>query len=398
MAQARSSPRLGAILAGLSLLLSLTWAGLAMAQSRPQSAPSGWAICNQSSYIVEVAHGRPSGKNVLVRGWIRMRPGECWTAAAAPLARGKHFLYARTSTAHRGGRLFWAGPAPLCVDNANAFSIENPGSCEAMGLEVRQFREVVISKRESWRTNLREAEAYDLATAKTAGLQRLLLDAGVQSQGRVGVMDARRVSSAIAKFRQDAKLPSNSSYEQLIDALEQAARRHAAQVGLTLCNRTTGKMWASIARRRGEGWESRGWWGIGPDGCARALDEPLQQNVYFVHLALVTPQGERYLAAGGESFCTSPAKYAVIGREECNVRFYDDTIFTPISPQGRLGITVEFFDRDFLPVGEQPKLTNNPGVAKEVAAGETPAPEERDRGRVGRTPPAPAATSRQSGS
>jgi len=399
MAPARSFPdrpvRLGSLTLRL-FALAFAWAltlvapNPAQAQTRAQVAPSGWSICNQSSYIVEVAHGRPSGKTVLVRGWIKMRPGECWTAAAAPLTRGKHYLYARTSTSHRGGRLFWGGPAPLCVDTANAFSIENPGSCEAMGLEARQFREVLITKRDGWRTNLREAEEYDLASAKTAGLQRLLIDAGVQSQGRIGAMDARRVSAAIARFRQEAKLPANSSYEQLIDALEQAARRHAAKVGLTLCNRTTGKIWAAIARRRGEGWESRGWWGIGPNGCARTLDEPLQQNVYFVHAALVTPQGDRFLAAGGESFCTSPAKFAVIGREECDARHYDDTLFTAIAPQNRQGMVVEFFDRDFLPVGEIAKPVNNPAL-DEVVAKSGPAAPERDSGRVGRTPPASAA-------
>lgn len=387
MAQARSFLEAAGKLATLALLACF---GLLLipAGGHAQSAPSGWSVCNQSSYIVEVAHGRPSGKTVLVRGWIRMRPGECWTAAAAPLTRGKYYLFARTSTAHRGGRLFWGGPAPLCVDNSNAFSIENPGSCEAMGLEVRQFREVDVTKRDSWRTLLREAENYDLATAKTAGLQRLLLDAGVQSQGVVGEMDARRVSQAIAQFRQEARLGGNSSYEQLVDALEQAARRHAAKVGLTLCNRTTGKVWAAIARRLGEGWESRGWWGIGPNGCARTLDDSLQQNVYFVHAALVTAQGERYLSAGGESFCTSPAKFAVIGREDCEQRFYDKTVFTAISPQGRQGMVVEFFDRDFLPVGEAPKEISTPGMDKLVAAG--PPNPERDLGAVGRTPPASA--------
>lgn len=379
-------------LLSLSLLLLLAL-GLAAvprrAEAQNQAAPSGWSVCNRSSYIVEVATGRPAGRNVLVRGWTRMRPGECWTALPAPLARGVHYLYARTSTAHRGGRLFWGGPASLCVDAGNAFSIENPPVCEAMGLETRQFREVRINKRDSWRTNLREAQDYGLSAAQSAGLQRLLLDAGVQTQGRIGQMDPRRVAAALAKFRQDARLSSNTSYAQLVDALEAAARRNTDKVGLTLCNRTAGKIWAAVARRRGEGWESRGWWGIAPDDCARTIDEPLVQNVYFVHAALASQQGDRFLAAGGETFCTSPAKFAVIGREECGKRYYDESLFTAISPQGAQAMEVEFFDRDFLPPGEVPRQVAMPRAAA-VAENASPAAPDRDRGRTGRTPPAPA--------
>jgi hypothetical protein len=93
-------------------------------------------------------------------------------------------------------------------------------------------------------------------------------------------------------------------------------------------------LWTAIARRRGEGWESRGWWALNPGGCVRTIDEVLIQESYFVHAALETNEGPRMLAAGGEPFCTSGARFAILGRENCEARYYDEQIFTPVLPPG----------------------------------------------------------------
>ena len=130
---------------------------------------SGWPVCNETSYVLETATARPDGRAILVQGWTRLRPGECRVAIPAPLARGTHYLYARTSSAHRGGRQQWGGDAPLCVDPAHSFSIENPPECADMGLEERLFRRVRINKRDSWRTTFSEAQPYTLARARQPG-------------------------------------------------------------------------------------------------------------------------------------------------------------------------------------------------------------------------------------
>jgi uncharacterized membrane protein len=201
-------------------------------------------------------------------------------------------------------------------------------------------------------------------------VQRLLADAGYDPASPAGY-DPRRVASAIARFKAERNLGDNATEEQLIDALESSARKRAQAVGLTLCNRTAGRVWAAIARRLGEGWESRGWWALGPGGCARTIDDPLIQSIYFVDAVLESPQGERVLAAGGESFCTSPAKFAIIGREKCDGREYDTGLFTPIGSQGREGMTVEFFDRDFLSPGAKAKQLDLPKMADSEAVAPT---------------------------
>ncbi|MEZ6023962.1 MAG: DUF1036 domain-containing protein [Hyphomonadaceae bacterium] len=356
MALARSFNRFS--LFGLAAIIAfaalLAFAGDADAQA--QQRANGWQICNETSFVLEAATGRPDGRAILVQGWTRLRPGECRTTVNAPLARGTHYLYARTSAAHRGGRRQWGGDARICVDTNAQFTIENPPHCAANGYEERRFRRVQINKRDSWRTSFSEATQYTLTRARQQGLQRLLEDAGYQiSEGRRGA-DPRRIAQAIAQFRASARLAPNATEDQLIDALESAARRRSTQVGLTLCNRTRARIWTGIARRRGEGWESRGWWPLNAGGCVRTIDEVLIQEVYYVYASLESAEGPRYLAAGGEPFCTSPARFAILGREDCDTRFYGTDLFTPIAvPRGRNGLVVEFEERDFMEPGQPPR-------------------------------------------
>jgi len=370
MAPARSfnkgwRARLAAVCA---LAAALIAAPVPRAESQQaQRAAQGWSLCNETSYVLEAATGRPDGRAIVVQGWVRLRPGECRIAIGAPLARGTHYLYSRTSSAHRGGRRQWGGEATLCVDPANSFQIENPPQCQVMALEERRFRRVQINKRDSWRTSFAEAQPYTLSRARAAGVQRLLIDAGYDiREGRSGV-DPRQVAQAVQQFRASARLEPGASEDQLIDALETAARRRSEQLGLTLCNRTRSRVWTAMARRRGEGWESRGWWQLGPNGCVRALDEPLLQDAYFVYAAMESPEGERLLAAGGEPFCTSPARFAILDRENCDGRYYDTTLFTRISARSRDGMIVELEDRDFLPAGTEANPGQAPGQTQGAA-------------------------------
>ncbi|MBL8531264.1 MAG: DUF1036 domain-containing protein [Hyphomonadaceae bacterium] len=375
MAPARSFIRAGAAVAlGAALLAWALFGARAEAQQQQQAQPQGWQVCNETSFVLEAATGRPDGRAILVQGWTRLRPGECRTAVGAPLARGTHYLYARTSSAHRGGRRQWSGDARLCVDTNQQFAIENPPNCAASGYEERRFRRVQINKRDGWRTSFSEAAPLTLARARQQGIQRLLEDAGYDiGLGRRGA-DPRRIAQAIAQFRAAARLAPSATEDQLLDALEVAARRRSDQVGLTLCNRTRGRLWTAVARRRGEGWESRGWWPLNPGGCVRTIDEVLIQDAYYVHAALESEAGTRYLAAGGEPFCTSPARFAILGRDDCESRYYSTAFFTRILPRQRPGLVVDFNEDDFLAPGVAPRAA--PGTI----APDAPAARETRRG------------------
>lgn len=373
MAQARSSKltKAGvfAALFGVAAAALLTLAPRADAQ---QERANGWQVCNETSFVLEAATARPDGRAILVQGWTRLRPGECRTAISAPLARGTHYLYARTSSAHRGGRRQWGGDAIVCVDPTSSFTIENPPQCGPQGLEDRRFRRVQINKRDSWRTSFSETTSYTLPRARQRGVQRLLDDAGYNvPEGRRGAVDPRVIAQAIAQFRASARLSPSASEDQLIDALEIAARRRAGQVGLTLCNRTDGRVWTAVGRRRGEGWESRGWWSLNPNSCVRTIDEVLIQERYYVFASLDTAEGARLLRQG-EVFCTSPSRFAILGREQCGERYYQSSPFSPINTSGREGLVVEFEEDDFLDVGMQPRVIAHVGDGDGLATRDAP--------------------------
>ena len=172
MAPARSFIRFGVLAAIPVAVLAALFAFTGGASA--QRSSNGWQICNETTFVLEAATGRPDGRAILVQGWTRLRPGECRLAVSAPLARGTHYLYARTSSAHRGGRRQWGGDARLCVEPTNQFQIENPPQCAAQGLEERRFRRVQINKRDTWRTSFSEATAFSVARARQLGMQRLL--------------------------------------------------------------------------------------------------------------------------------------------------------------------------------------------------------------------------------
>jgi hypothetical protein len=87
----------------------------------------------------------------------------------------------------------------------------------------------------------------------------------------------------------------------------------------------------------------------------RTIDEVLIQEVYYIHASLDSADGPRYLAAGGEPFCTSPARFAILGREHCETRYYQTTLFTRIGARNRDGLVVDFEERDFLDAGVMPR-------------------------------------------
>lgn len=317
-------------------------AAQAQSAAQAQTARRGWVACNYTRYILEAVVGRPQSGKTTVDGWIRLRPGECRVVLAAPLARERHYLYAQTSAAHRGGRRQWGGPFDLCVDSRASFSVETARSCAAMGLDTRGFRGVLIGARDSWTTYLGESENFTQQSARAAGLRQLLGDAGYDAPGFEASLFGGG-GGGMPRFRSDNRIPPNASEETLIDALEAAARKRRAEVGLVVCNRTQGRVWAAIAQRRSEGFESRGWWGLAPGGCARTINDRLAAQPYYVYGVMETPRGEIKMAIGREGFCVGRARFAIAGRGNCAGRQYQSAQFLPIAPQpGREAMTYEF--------------------------------------------------------
>jgi uncharacterized membrane protein len=351
-------PRLATTaLVGPSLIASILAALVAVfGLGAPASAQ--WTICNESSYIAEVAIAYPEAERRVTEGWTRVRPGECQMALRQPLTPGSYYLYARSSSAHRGGMREWTGSTPLCVDEGD-FSIAGDAVCEDLSFDTRFFLEVPIdgtARRTSLvdpsfeKENLQGPNvAANLASLRIAGIQRLLTDVGYYDRAIDGYTGLR-TTRAIEQFVSDQRLPAAPSDNELIDLLEQAALQRADEAGLKLCNRADKTVWTAIAQRRDEGWESRGWWPLGPDECAKVLNEALDQPAYYVYAAIRDPDTEvdRPLAAANEPFCLAPTRFAILGRESCAQRGYEEGQFATVIAQDRPFATLEFTDSDFV--------------------------------------------------
>lgn len=308
-------------------------------------AHAQWSLCNETSYIVEAAIAYDEAGRRVTEGWTRVRPGECRTVREGPLTPGVHYLYARSSLAHRGGRREWSGYESHCVDIGD-FSIAGEATCEEVGFETRGFVEIDVSGEER-RTALMQPEDYGAETAEVAGVQRLLQDNGydVRLDGDRG----RRTERAIQRFLDDQGIAGSPDTAALMDRLEEAALAHAEEVGLRLCNRAEGDVWTAIAVRREESWESRGWWPLAPDECAKVIDAELDAPAYYVYAGLRENGVDRPLAAADERFCIAETRFAIIGRENCPERGFSEGRFTTILSQGRTSVTLEFADGDFSP-------------------------------------------------
>lgn len=328
-------------------------AGLSFLPGHAQ-AGNGWSVCNETSYVIQVASGRPEAGGTVVQGWTRVRPGSCAMLLAGALTPGAHYLYAESSGAHRGGLKTWKGDEPLCVEGLVSFTIESLADCQAMGLDVRLFRPVLIESRTRWSTTIKETQPYSLtgqtANAQSAGVQRLLNDAGIYNGAIDGDLGGR-TRSAIREFLRDRNLDADTSDDDLIDILEQVALDRARNVGLTLCNRTEGRLWTAIGRRNGEGWESRGWWLLEGGGCARVIDEPLLQTEHFVFAEMEGADGvgPRRLVRGADTFCVARSKFVIAGREDCGASAHRTALFAATSVPVDRKLVFEFFDRDFGP-------------------------------------------------
>ncbi len=317
--------------------------------SSAQGGSSGWQLCNQTSYVVEAATGRPDGEDVIVEGWTRLRPGQCRAAIQGPLKPGIYFVFGRSSKAHRGGQRDWSGEIPLCVDTNGSFAVENPSSCQSMGLEQRGFQAVRLDGKGGSMT-FKETDLYNKGgqSAENAGIQRLLNDAGIFQDVVDGYL-GRETRAAIADFLAERKQSPNTSQADLIDILEDFANRRARQVGMELCNRTGNRILAAMARNRPDGWESRGWWTIEANMCVRAVDESLITAPHYVFAQITTDKGVRMLKGATTMFCTSRAQFAILGNENCEQRRYRPEKFVETAAPEEGKLVYEFFESAFGP-------------------------------------------------
>ena len=323
----------------LSLVALAVLAALASSE-RAEAAE----LCNETSYVIQVASGWPVEGGVSIQGWQRIRPNECVATAQEVSLESDTpiFYYAKTSSAYLGGVREWRGGVPLCVDEAD-FDVVANTRCAALGLTSRDF--MIREGDDRARTVLVEPDNFG-RRAEIAGIQRLLESAGYAISSVDGY-EGRGTRRAISTFLTERELGSRPAASRLIDELEAYALERNASSGVILCNNTIGDISAVIGHRVGDIWQSRGWWRLHSGECARMLASHLETaNAYFYAERINT--GERTPIEGGtQAFCLAPARFVSEGRENCQQRGYGDALFRAVPEPENGGVRVSLIDDDF---------------------------------------------------
>lgn len=306
---------------------------------------AGQEVCNETSFIVYSAIAFSEQGSLISEGWIRLRPGECRIALPEPVPTDDIFVFGRSSDAHRGGIREWTGPVSICVDQED-FSITALANCEALGLENRNFRIIDNSSTAERKTIFTEVNEFK-NRANLAGLQRLLKDNG-QDIRKIDGYAGRRTRVAIAKYLKEMKIAPRPSDPDLIDILEQSARKNKHLTGLEVCNDADGVLWIAYARRKSKQWESRGWWTLEPGSCVHLLSEAIsKEDNLYLYASLVSEGNEAYLVKANETFCISQVKFSIFNRHTCVVRGYSEAKFMKVLPATQKLTSIRLKPEDF---------------------------------------------------
>jgi uncharacterized membrane protein len=306
-------------------------------------------LCNQTSFVIQLASGWAVDGGVAIEGWTRIRPGGCAEVATDVDLEGDQpiFYYAKTSAAYPGGVREWRGGIPLCVDEAD-FEVVANTRCAALGLASRDF--MIREGDDRDRTLLVEPANYG-SRADDAGLQRLLQAAGYAISSVDGYI-GRGTRNAMNAFISDQELGSRPSDNRLMDLLEAQALERNARSGLLVCNESSTDIAAALANRVDDIWQSRGWWRLHNGECARLVATRLETSNSFYYAERINAGERRAINDGEDAFCYAPSRFVAEGRINCADRGYATARFRRIPDPEDGGVRVDIRDVDFERTGQ----------------------------------------------
>jgi uncharacterized membrane protein len=321
-----------------------------------------WSICNETSFILRLAHATLRDGEVKAKGWREAKPGDCIAETVARNA--PRFLYAESSPVHRGGIREWKGDVTLCAKDEDFISAATD-NCRVMNFDTRDY--FAVKPGEETTTLIEPSDFKDKAL--TAGTQRLLRDAGYKITAVDGV-PGRRTSRSLREFQKAESLDALPEGPALISALAAAAQTKMDTIGLEFCNKSDTDIFAAIGLQEDGNWTSRGWWQVKPETCVRSITRALQgldMHYYALKAAkielpvdgAIPPTDSeskppdlklRSIATIPAQFCIAEAQFSALGREMCLESGYGVANFRPL-PTDKDGITVTLTNEDFARTG-----------------------------------------------
>jgi uncharacterized membrane protein len=245
-------------------------------------APSiGLKVCNQTSYIIYTAVGWATKKELNVRGWTRIVPGDCATPITEPLRAPAYFIYAHSSRGHSGPARAWGGAVSICARETNFVTRMKLPIRSCPGGEFYRMPFALIDRhgRDTWTNTFTEGAGVKTPKqARRAGINRLLEDLGYH----VNVPGDRARDQAIEDFHRRTKLSADANEAELFAALETEAMKATAPAGYTVCNQTEQPLWAAVGLQSGNDIVTHGWWEIAGNACSRIVTAALNtKSVYL---------------------------------------------------------------------------------------------------------------------
>lgn len=293
-------------------------------------------LCNETSYVLQVAAATRQGVASKTEGWFNLNPGACKNALADAPNDAQTFVYGKSDPAHAGDGLVFDGSERFCVAAENqTFSVEGRRNCRRRGYVEADFAPVA-SGRGRRLVTFTEKNDFSSRRARTAGIQRLLSDL----QYDIGTIDGyggERTREAESAYKLRFGISGNPKGDDLLRKLIQTARQEADERGLILCNRTQYLVWAASGRLQEDAFQSTGWLPVPAAECTQVINSNLTDRFYFYYAEAVHEDGRPVRDAGrskiwggDKTLCTKPTRFTISGDENCSARGFEQRGFVQI--------------------------------------------------------------------
>lgn len=317
----------------------------AIALAVPAVARADLAVCNHTSYLFDLALGMEAKGAAATRGWFRVDPGQCRTVLHGTLEADRLYVHVRPHAVYPASPLPLARHADLCIAQGN-FVVAGARKCPTAGQFMAGFTEVRPAEAEDGQRVLVAEEAdYSEEQARLAGIQRLLVAAGYDAEPIDGI-EGRKTEAALAQFRREHGIPSETEGAALFDALVKAARPPGR--GLAWCNDTPYAVMAALGSEEKGRIVTRGWYRVPAGACLRPTIAGKPARVYSFAEAVdengrALRRGGKPVAWGGAAvLCTRALKFEIADQRHCAERGLNATGFAAVDLKGENGATVRF--------------------------------------------------------
>ncbi len=314
------------------LFLTLLFGGVFI----PAKAEASLRLCNETSYVLQVAAATRQGVASKTEGWFNINPGDCKEALSDMPDDAQAFVYGKSDPAHAGDGLVFDGSERFCVAAENqVFSVEGRRNCRRRGYVEADFAPVADGRGRRLVT-FTEKNDYGRRRARMAGMQRLLSDL----QYDIGTVDGyggERTREAESAYKLRFGVNSGLKGNELTRKLIQTVRNEADERGLIICNRTQYLVWAASGQLRQDDFQSTGWLPIPATQCAQVINSNLTDRFYFYYAEAVHEDGRPVreagrarVWAGDKALCIKPTRFAITGDENCLARGFESRGFVQI--------------------------------------------------------------------